>query len=181
MTYFWDLMDSPCGPLLCVADEEGAVVRIEFAKGRDGRQMRLDAEEEDDLEESPERLAHLRSQLKEYFAGQRTVFELELNAQGTPFQKSVWDALVRIPYGETTSYGILSQRIGKPTASRAVGGANGANPISIVVPCHRVVGSNGSLTGFGGGLDAKRILLDLEASNCGNVGTQMDLGLTENS
>ncbi|MCH9651073.1 MAG: methylated-DNA--[protein]-cysteine S-methyltransferase [Deltaproteobacteria bacterium] len=177
MNCYWDLMDSPCGPLLLVVDEAGAVVRIDFPKGRSAQKIRLDAEQEDDLEEAPDRLAHLRLQLDEYFAGDRTAFELELNAQGTPFQKSVWDRLVQIPYGETTSYGILSQQIGNPSASRAVGGANGANPISIVVPCHRVVGSNGSLTGFGGGLEAKRLLLDLEASQSGGVGSQMELTL----
>jgi methylated-DNA-[protein]-cysteine S-methyltransferase len=102
------------------------------------------------------------SQLAAYFAGQLTSFELPLEPEGTPFQQRVWMALCDIRYGQTVSYGGLATAIGKPAASRAVGLANGKNPISIVVPCHRVIGSDGSLTGYGGGLDRKRFLLDLE-------------------
>lgn len=102
------------------------------------------------------------SQLDEYFAGDRTEFDVPLDTVGTEFQLRAWDALRLIPYGETRTYGEQARRIGSPTAVRAVGAANGRNPISIIVPCHRVVGSDGSLTGFGGGLDAKRYLLDLE-------------------
>lgn len=105
------------------------------------------------------------SQLDAYFKGDLTVFHLELNAQGTDFQKKVWQELVKIPYGETISYGELAKRIGNPNASRAVGMANGKNPISIVVPCHRVIGKDGSLTGFGGGIDVKKRLLELEKRN----------------
>jgi methylated-DNA-[protein]-cysteine S-methyltransferase len=101
-------------------------------------------------------------QLKEYFAGSRTVFDLPLHFAGTPFQRTVWQALCEIPCGETVSYGELAERIGRPTAARAVGMANGHNPISIVVPCHRVVGSTGDLTGYGGGVERKRFLLDFE-------------------
>lgn len=101
-------------------------------------------------------------QLRAYFAGARTTFDLQLAAVGTPFQRTVWAALRRIPYGQTVSYGQIAQRIGRPGASRAVGVANGANPIGVIVPCHRVVGSNGSLTGYGGGLERKQFLLDLE-------------------
>jgi len=101
-------------------------------------------------------------QLEMYFSGGRTTFDLELAAVGTPFQRSVWEALCRIPYGETASYGEVARSIGRPGASRAIGLANGSNPICIIVPCHRVVGSNGSLTGYGGGLERKRFLLDLE-------------------
>jgi methylated-DNA-[protein]-cysteine S-methyltransferase len=108
-----------------------------------------------------------RTQLAEYFAGDRRGFELPLHAAGTPFQQRVWTALLDIPYGETASYGRTAAVIGSPTASRAVGLANGQNPISIVVPCHRVVGANGSLTGYGGGLDAKRWLLSHEAAHAG--------------
>jgi methylated-DNA-[protein]-cysteine S-methyltransferase len=104
-----------------------------------------------------------RWQLSQYFAGERTAFDLELNPSGTPFQREVWQALTEIPYGETVSYGELARRLGRPAASRAVGLANGRNPISIVVPCHRVVGASGSLTGYGGGLERKRFLLELEA------------------
>jgi methylated-DNA-[protein]-cysteine S-methyltransferase len=98
-------------------------------------------------------------QLHAYFAGELTRFDLPLRLAGTAFQNKVWTALCDIPFGETISYGALASRIGKPTASRVVGGANGANPLSIVVPCHRVIGSNRSLTGFGGGIEAKRFLL----------------------
>ncbi|NUH43382.1 methylated-DNA--[protein]-cysteine S-methyltransferase [Streptomyces samsunensis] len=102
-------------------------------------------------------------QLTAYFAGELTEFDLPLHLDGTPFQRRVWAELRRIPYGETWSYGRLADRIGQPTASRAVGLANGKNPVGIIVPCHRVVGSTGSLTGYGGGLDRKRRLLEFEA------------------
>ena len=104
-----------------------------------------------------------RRQLGEYFAGERTRFDLPLRMEGTDFQREVWQALLEIGYGETESYGELAQRIGRPDAVRAVGLANGRNPISIVVPCHRVIGASGSLTGYGGGLERKRFLLELEA------------------
>jgi methylated-DNA-[protein]-cysteine S-methyltransferase len=107
-------------------------------------------------------LADAARQLNEYFAGERTDFDLPLSLDGTGFQRTVWSGLQDIPYGETISYGELARRIGQPTASRAVGLANGRNPVSIVVPCHRVVGSNGSLTGYGGGLPRKQFLLGLE-------------------
>jgi len=102
-------------------------------------------------------------QLEAYFARRRTTFELPLDPRGTPFQQRVWEALETIPYGETVSYGELAKRIGQPTASRAVGAANGANPIPIIIPCHRAVGADGSMTGFGGGIALKRKLLALEA------------------
>jgi methylated-DNA-[protein]-cysteine S-methyltransferase len=108
--------------------------------------------------------AHIRRQLEEYFAGERTSFDVPVAPPGTPFQQRVWDELRRVGYGETISYAELASRIGRPTAIRAAGAANGANPVSIVIPCHRVIGSNGSLTGYSGGLDAKRFLLDLERS-----------------
>ncbi len=109
----------------------------------------------------------VRAQLDEYFAGARRTFDLPLRAVGTGFQRRVWAALVGIRYGETTSYGKLAAAIGSPSASRAVGLANGQNPISIIVPCHRVVGADGSLTGYGGGLDAKRWLLSHELADAG--------------
>jgi methylated-DNA-[protein]-cysteine S-methyltransferase len=102
-------------------------------------------------------------QLKEYFAGRRSEFDLPLAPEGTEFQRNVWKRLQEIPYGETISYGELAKRVGNPNASRAVGAANGSNPIPIVIPCHRVIGANGKLTGFGGGLPAKQALLALEA------------------
>ncbi|HUJ57171.1 MAG TPA: methylated-DNA--[protein]-cysteine S-methyltransferase [Kofleriaceae bacterium] len=107
-------------------------------------------------------LARAAEQLAEYFAGARTTFELPLGAEGTGFQRMVWRALEAIPYGETRSYGAIARAIGRPAASRAVGAANGRNPIAIIVPCHRVIGASGELTGFGGGLPAKRWLLDHE-------------------
>ena len=108
-------------------------------------------------------LADARRQLEEYFRGERTTFDLALAPSGTDFQRTVWRALSDIPFAATTSYGAIASQIGKPSASRAVGAANGRNPISIIVPCHRVVGSGGDLTGYGGGLDRKRWLLDHEA------------------
>jgi methylated-DNA-[protein]-cysteine S-methyltransferase len=103
-----------------------------------------------------------RRQLDAYFAGELRDFDLPLAAKGTSFQHAVWDALCAIPYGETVSYAQIAKRIGKPAAMRAVGAANGANPIAIIVPCHRVIGADGSMTGYGGALPAKRLLLDLE-------------------
>jgi methylated-DNA-[protein]-cysteine S-methyltransferase len=103
--------------------------------------------------------ADAREQLAEYFAGERTSFDLPMQLEGSAFQRTVWHALTRIPYGQTISYGELARRVGRPAASRAVGLANGRNPISIVVPCHRVIGSSGALTGYGGGIERKRWLL----------------------
>jgi len=108
-------------------------------------------------------LAKTIEQLREYFAGERTTFDLPLRTGGTPFQRKVWEALAEIPYGETWTYAELARRIGSPTAVRAVGAANGQNPLPIVLPCHRVIGSNGKLVGYGGGMDRKRFLLELEA------------------
>jgi methylated-DNA-[protein]-cysteine S-methyltransferase len=112
-------------------------------------------------------LAGVAHQLEEYFAGHRTAFEIPVAPEGTDFQRRVWAELQRIPYGETLSYGQLAQRLGNPGGSRAVGLANGRNPVGIVIPCHRVVGSAGSLTGYGGGLERKRLLLDLEGRVAG--------------
>lgn len=109
------------------------------------------------------RLAGVRAQLDEYFSGRRTRFELPLAPVGTPFQLGVWTALREIPYGQTIGYGALAARVGRPGAARAVGLANARNPISIIVPCHRVVGAAGALTGYAGGVEVKRELLDLEA------------------
>ena len=102
-------------------------------------------------------------QLEAYFAGELTEFDVDFALEGTPFQRQVWSALCEIPYGETASYGEVARRIGRPTAPRAVGMANGRNPVAIIVPCHRVIGATGTLTGYGGGLDRKQVLLDLEA------------------
>ncbi|MCD9028248.1 methylated-DNA--[protein]-cysteine S-methyltransferase [Luteimonas sp. BDR2-5] len=151
-------IDSPVGPLFLAASGAGLhavefeVHRHPVARGDDwceGDHAVLDAAER---------------QLGEYFAGSRRRFELPLAAAGTPFQRQVWDALTRIPYGATASYAALAAMIGRPTAVRAVGAANGRNPLSIVVPCHRVIGADGTLTGFGGGLPTKEFLLALEGA-----------------
>ena len=163
MTIYTTTVDSPCGPLLCVVDEAGAVVRIEFCNGRESQRITekmMDAGIE--VVEDAERTAEVRRQLAEYFAGERREFDLALSPEGTPFERSVWSELRKIPFGETRSYGEIAEILGRPGAARAVGRANGANPIPIVVPCHRVIGADGSLTGFGGGLDVKSRLLELE-------------------
>lgn len=150
---------SPIGRLLLVADDAG-LTRILFAD-QDLPDIGLDPAEVPEAPDDPI-LATTAAQLAEYFAGERTEFDLPLHLEGTEFQRTAWLALADIPYGQTTSYGKQAKAIGKPDAFRAVGAANGANPIPIVLPCHRVVGSDGSLTGFGGGLDVKQLLLDLE-------------------
>lgn len=149
-------VNSPLGDILVAGDDSGLRV-IGFPEGK-GR-----IEPAPDWERDDSAFAEARRQLDEYFAGQRRTFDLELAPSGTAFQLSVLEALQRIPYGETRSYADIAETVGKPKAVRAVGAANGRNPLPIVIPCHRVVGSNGSLTGFGGGLEAKRYLLDLEA------------------
>lgn len=118
-----------------------------------------------DWVQDPEGFRDARAQLEAYFKGQRKAFTLDLDARGTEFQKRVWQELVKIPYGQTLSYGELAARIGNPRACRAVGMANAKNPIPIIVPCHRVIGRDGSLTGFGGGLDIKARLLELERAH----------------
>jgi methylated-DNA-[protein]-cysteine S-methyltransferase len=153
-------MDSPLGPLLAVRDEVG-VTGLYLPTGKDPVSVRPEWTRDNDAFDD------VRLQLSEYFAGTRQAFDLPLHAAGTEFQKRVWSALVDIPYGETTSYGKTAAAVGVPDAARAVGLANGQNPISIIVPCHRVVGADGSLTGYGGGLDAKRWLLSHEATYSG--------------
>ena len=154
-TIHFDEMPSPVGPLRLVADAHG-LRQIWFKTERHPKQS------SPDWVRSTAALAFARAQLEEYFAGERQHFELPLHPAGTPFQLEVWEELGRIPYGVTISYGELARRIDKPLAVRAVGAANGRNPLPIVVPCHRVIGADGSLTGFGGGLPTKRFLLALE-------------------
>lgn len=153
LRYGW--VESPIGRLLVAGDEAGLRL-IGFPTGKGSRVP------EPGWIEDPGHVAEARTQLNAYFAGTLTRFDLPLAPEGTAFQQRVWSALWDIPYGETISYGELAVRVGSPRAVRAVGAANGRNPLPIVVPCHRVVGADGSLTGFGGGLDAKRALLDLE-------------------
>ena len=152
---YYDYLDSPIGRLLLVLDGQG-LRRVHFENGR--HRLRLHEE----WQRGPGALHEARAQLKAYFAGKLKTFDLPLAPEGSEFQQQVWLELLRIPYGETTSYGEIARRIGDVTASRAVGAANGQNPLAIVVPCHRVIGANGSLTGYGGGLPVKRFLLDLE-------------------
>jgi methylated-DNA-[protein]-cysteine S-methyltransferase len=158
-------MASPVGTLRLIADDQG-LREIWFE-----REVRPQTVQPNWVHASnsrpPAPIAAARKQLQEYFAGERQQFELSLHPVGTPFQLSVWQQLRLIPYGTTTSYGELARRVGNPAASRAVGAANGRNPLPIVVPCHRVIGSNGSLTGFSGGLPIKQKLLALEQRTAG--------------
>ncbi|HEX6163958.1 MAG TPA: methylated-DNA--[protein]-cysteine S-methyltransferase [Vicinamibacterales bacterium] len=154
--FYTRIDDSPVGPLLLAGDSEALHV---LAFGVGSRPRDIDAEWEPDTKGV---LKDVRRELDLYFAGKLKRFATPLAFNGTPFQNQVWQELTRIPYGETISYLDLAKRIDNPKAVRAVGMANGANPIAIIVPCHRVIGSNGSLTGFGGGLPTKRALLDLE-------------------
>ena len=149
-------LDSPIGTLLIAGDPE-AIRHIEFPKN--GKPVRPEPEWEHSAR-GP--VGEAIRQLRDYFAGRRTEFHLPLAPDGTPFQRAVWRQLQDIPYGETISYGELARRVGNPKASRAVGSANGANPIPIVIPCHRVIAADGKLGGFGGGLPVKQALLDLE-------------------
>lgn len=155
---YYCYLDTPIGELL-LAGDNGSLSMIGFPKGS----MRRDPEPDWIFNEKP--LAEACRQLSEYFDGKRREFDLDLDLSGTEFQVSVLHALQNIPYGETVSYGEIAKRIGRPKAVRAVGAANGRNPIPIVVPCHRVIGSGGDLTGFGGGLDTKEALLRLEAEH----------------
>jgi methylated-DNA-[protein]-cysteine S-methyltransferase len=148
-------MESPVGPLLLVADDRG-LRRIDFVNGRNSGEA--DPQWKDDAEPLRETVRQLRA----YFAGELESFDLALAPEGTRFQLAVWNRLCEIPFGETISYGEMARRLGNPNASRAVGLANGSNPIPIVIPCHRVIGSNGKLTGYGGGLPIKEKLLGLE-------------------
>ena len=158
--YVYKMMDSPVGRLKLVAGDDG-LAGILWENDRP-RRVRLNTEAEDS---SHPVLVETERQLKEYFAGQRKAFTLKLDLEGTDFQRKVWNALLTIPFGETRSYGQIAKQIGSPRAVRAVGAANGRNPVSIIAPCHRVIGSTGALTGFGGGLDCKARLLALEGAN----------------
>lgn len=155
-TLYTQMIEAPFGPLQCAVNEAGEVVSIDFVTSRGPRPL-------DGAVVDPRRLERLALQLREFFEGSRTEFDLPLSSRGTDFQKRVWAELRKIPFGATRSYQEIALAIGRPEATRAVGAANGANPIPIVVPCHRVIGANGALTGFGGGLPVKRWLLEHEA------------------
>lgn len=153
-------IDSPIGALLVTRDE-GGITGLDLPTARYPRRV------QDDWDRDDAAFDDVRAQLGEYFAGTRQLFELPLNAQGNAFQHAVWQALSDIPYGQTTSYGKVAASIGHPDGARAVGVANGRNPIPIIVPCHRVIGADGALVGYGGGLETKRWLLDHEAHHAG--------------
>jgi methylated-DNA-[protein]-cysteine S-methyltransferase len=157
MTLFYKTMRSPLGELKLIASNKGLTAIL--WENEDPKRVRVGTPVEDS--EHP-MLKRVERQLREYFAGNRTGFDFNLDFIGTEFQKKVWKALLAIPFGQTRSYAQIAHEIGAPKAARAVGAANGKNPISIVTPCHRVIGSNGKLTGFAGGLDAKQYLLSHE-------------------
>ncbi|TDJ39846.1 MAG: methylated-DNA--[protein]-cysteine S-methyltransferase [Gammaproteobacteria bacterium] len=157
---YYSYVDSPIGPLLLAGDGEALSV-VGFSRGKKSRVA------EPDWERRDEAFGRARLELAEYFDGKRQRFDVALLPEGTEFQLAVWSALRDIPYGATRSYREIAEQIGKPTAIRAVGAANGSNPLPIVVPCHRVIGADGSLTGFGGGIETKRFLLELERSRSG--------------
>lgn len=155
---YYTLMQSPLGQMQLISD--GAALTGLFTnEHKNGPHPGEDWVRDD----NHALLTEARRQIAAYFAGQRKTFDLPLSPRGTEFQRRVWDALGGIPYGTTISYGELARRIGDPKAFRAVGLANGSNPISIIVPCHRVIGANGKLTGYGGGIERKKALLELEA------------------
>ena len=165
MKRYWDRIETPFGLFAAWVDEAGRLLRFRF---RNDDAERLDRE----AEQNSEALGEVHRQVAEYSAGKRQIFEFELLSEGTEFDRQVWKALSDIPFGHTVSYGAIAKAIGQPGAARAVGAANNANPIALIVPCHRVIGSDGSLTGFGGGLPLKRRLLEHEARVCG---TRYDL------
>ncbi|MDI2595158.1 methylated-DNA--[protein]-cysteine S-methyltransferase [Pseudomonas sp. 681] len=170
MRYTCITMASPVGELKLVAN--GARLAAILWENDKPNRVRLGP-----MSEAPDNPILIRTaqQLQEYFAGTRQHFDLELDFAGTDFQKKVWQALLTIPFGETRSYSQIAQQIGNPSAVRAVGAANGKNPISIVAPCHRVIGASGKLTGFAGGLEAKELLLTLEGAGWAGVGRTGDL------
>lgn len=156
--FIYSTLKSPIGEIIVTADEQG--IRSIYSPTHESLIAQLENVKRDDA-----KLRDATDQLRAYFTGELQEFSLTLNPQGTPFFKQVWKQLVAIPYGTTISYGAIAKQIGKPSASRAVGMANGKNPISFVIPCHRVIGQNGSLTGYGGGLTLKRWLIDFEKSH----------------
>lgn len=164
MKIYYTNFESPVGEIMIASDGD-ALLQISLKNQKHSREPGDGWEQKTEI--AP--IAQAQQQLQEYFAGKRRTFDLPLRFGGTPFQRRVWAELARIPYGETISYGELARRIANPRAVRAVGLANGRNPIAIVIPCHRVIGANGTLTGYGGGLPRKRQLLDLEAQFCRTI------------
>jgi methylated-DNA-[protein]-cysteine S-methyltransferase len=160
MTLYWSPIESPFQTFAAWVDGQGRLTG--FYLTAKGAASRFPSAQRD-----PKKLAHVQKQVDQYAAGKRRDFDLELAAEGPEFHQRVWTALRDIPFGETTSYGALAKQLGAPGAARAVGAANGANPIALIVPCHRVIGSNGKLTGYAGGLPLKRKLLEHEARVAG--------------
>jgi methylated-DNA-[protein]-cysteine S-methyltransferase len=155
-TTLYTTIDSPIGGLLLAGDGR-SLHHLAFRSGRRPTRISPIWERRDGVFDD------VVDQLREYFDGRRRTFDVALELAGNPFEQRVWEALRGIPYGETVSYGQIAAEVGQPTAARAVGLANGRNPVAVIVPCHRVIGANGSLTGYGGGLERKQFLLDLEA------------------
>lgn len=153
MTY-QNQIHTPIGVITLAANEQGELTHLAMAEAEFGSP-------------APERFDEAVRQINEYFEGCRQTFDLPLAPKGTPFQQRIWEILIRIPFGETRSYGQLAREIGNPNASRAVGSANGANPIALIIPCHRVIGTNGSLTGFAYGTSLKKLLLEHECRQSG--------------
>ncbi len=158
-TLYYSVWQSPVGPLTLVVSEHG-LVALEFGTAQPRKVNRSST-----WIQSDEELAPYRAELEEYFAGRRRRFDMPLDLRGTDFQKRCWQALLDIPYGETRTYAEIARAVGRPQAFRAVGMANHSNPVAIVVPCHRVIASNGTLCGYGGGLELKAKLLELERGN----------------
>ena len=156
------IIDSPLGPLLALMNAAGGLSGLEFPRGREVASMLRAA---GDPVRQDAFGAHVRRALDAYFSGSRAPMDLELAMRGTPFQRTVWSGLRLIPYGVTWTYGQLAEAIGRPGAARAVGRANGSNPVAIIVPCHRVIGAGGRLVGYSGGVRAKRLLLEHEATH----------------
>jgi methylated-DNA-[protein]-cysteine S-methyltransferase len=165
MKRYWALIDTPFQQMAAWVDEKGRLLRFNL---RAAGAAKIDP----DAENNVRKLADVQRQVNQYSNGKRQDFEFDLLPDGPDFDKKVWKALLDIPFGTTTSYGAVARTIGHPTAARAVGAANGANPIALIIPCHRVIGSNGKLTGYGGGLPLKQKLLEHEARV---AGTRFDL------
>jgi methylated-DNA-[protein]-cysteine S-methyltransferase len=170
MGYVYKTMKSPVGALKLVGSDAGLAAVL--WENDDPRRVRLEIGSQD--ERHPV-LVEAERELNEYFAGKRKVFSVKLDFTGTPFQKKVWTAMLSIPFGETRTYGELAKQIGDPRAVRAVGAANGKNPISIIGPCHRVIGASGKLTGFAGGLGTKALLLRLEGARLSEAAVSREI------